>query len=123
MRSAALGGDGREAWGPRPDQNVGPSGPGAEQEPVGDVGQLGEGNLEGKAGRIRTSLRALPDLAAVVWRVGEVAGRSVWQHGAGARREECLFAVRGRKGSRQPVGILGAGWIPEMVLGNGKGFG
>lgn len=35
MRSAALGGDGREAWGPRPDQNVGPSGPGAEKSPLG----------------------------------------------------------------------------------------
>lgn len=40
-----------------------------------------------KAGRIRTSLRALPDLAAVVWRVGgEVRWQAaVWQGGSTAQ--------------------------------------
>lgn len=80
IRSAALGGDGREAWGPRPDQILGPSGRGLERARWGIVGEA-LGHLEPvggeKTGRIRTSLRALPDLAAVVWRVGEVAGRRV----------------------------------------------
>lgn len=63
-----------------------------------------------KTGRIRTSLRALPDLAAVVWRVGEVAGRE-----RVAARRRCKDAMNVVlfccKGSRQPVGILGAGYL------------
>lgn len=88
---------------------------GAGKGPLGDVGDT-------KTGRIRTSLRALPDLAAVVWRVGEVAGRervAARRRCKDAKKDVVLFCC---KGSRQPVGILGAGYLLGGCWEKGEGF-